>query len=52
MSGHELAGVLGSSRMGLKVLYMSGYPQSHVSRQGLIGPGDGLHSEAVHQRGA
>ena len=38
MSGHELAGVLGGARIGLKVLYMSGYPQSHISRQGLIGP--------------
>jgi PAS domain S-box-containing protein len=38
MSGYELAGVLGSSRTGLKVLYMSGYPHSHISRQGLIGP--------------
>ncbi len=37
MGGHELAGILGGARMGLKVLYMSGYPQSHVSRQGLIG---------------
>ena len=37
MSGQELAGVLGGARLGLKVLYMSGYPQTHVSRQGLIG---------------
>ncbi len=37
MSGHELAGILGGARLGLKVLYMSGYPQSHVSRHGLIG---------------
>jgi CheY-like chemotaxis protein len=38
MSGPEMARKLGASRRGLRVLYMSGYPYSHISSQGLLAP--------------
>ncbi len=38
MNGHELAGVLMTSRPALKVLYMSGYTEKGIVQQGIVDP--------------
>jgi CheY-like chemotaxis protein len=39
MSGVQVANRLTALRPGLKVLYMSGYAEDAVARQGMLGPG-------------
>jgi signal transduction histidine kinase/ActR/RegA family two-component response regulator len=39
MGGPELAERLGAVRPGLKVLYMSGYPDEKITHHGVLGPG-------------
>jgi CheY-like chemotaxis protein len=45
ISGPELA-----NRLGLPVLYMSGYTGDLIEQHELLQPGNGLHPEAVHRR--
>ena len=39
MSGSELAGQLEAERPGLRVLYISGYPEDAIARHGVLHPG-------------
>ena len=39
MSGHTLAAKLAASRPSIRVLYMSGYPDSNIVRHGVLEPG-------------
>lgn len=39
MNGHELAELLVAARPGIKVLFMSGYPEKGIVQQGVLNPG-------------
>ena len=51
-SGVELAEQLRAIRADIRVLFMSGYTDNAIVRNGLLGESAAVSAEAVHARGA